>query len=114
MKKIGITIIKSIGFFLGWAILVSILPLSSSKEQAIWRLWAEITPLLAIAVFTLIFWLVEKKNVELHLFDNPVKGRLSTHKEHFDISEGSNSLVQQRHAVTSFTCEIPGKNQPPR
>ena len=44
----------------------------------------------------------------------PVNGRLSTHKEHFDISEGSNSLVQQRHAVTSFTCEIPGKNQPPR
>ena len=45
---------------------------------------------------------------------NTVISRLSTHKEHFDISEGSNSLVQQRHAVTSFTCEIPGKNQPPR
>ena len=74
MKKIGITVIKSLGFFLGWAILVSILPLSSSKEQAIWRLWAEITPLLAIAAFTLIFWLAEKKNVKLHLFDNPVKG----------------------------------------
>ncbi|MBC5744495.1 CPBP family intramembrane metalloprotease [Lachnospiraceae bacterium MD308] len=74
MKKIGITILKSIGFFLGWAILVSILPLSSSKEQAIWRLWAEITPLLAVAAFTLIFWLAEKKNVKLHLFDNPVKG----------------------------------------
>ena len=74
MKKIGITILKSIGFFLGWAILVSILPLSSSKEQAIWRLWAEITPLLAVAAFTLIFWLTEKKNVKLHLFDNPVKG----------------------------------------
>ena len=44
----------------------------------------------------------------------PETARLSTHKEHFDISEGSNSLVQQRHAVTSFTCEIPGKNQPPR
>ena len=74
LKKIGITILKSIGFFLGWAILVSILPLSSSKEQAIWRLWAEITPLLAIAAFTLIFWIAEKKNVKLHLFDNPVKG----------------------------------------
>ena len=74
MKKVGITILKSIGFFLGWAILVSILPLSTSKEQAIWRLWAEITPLLAIAVFTFVFWLTEKKNVKLHLFDNPVKG----------------------------------------
>ncbi|MCH5248773.1 MAG: hypothetical protein J1E98_02515 [Lachnospiraceae bacterium] len=35
---------------------------------------AEITPLLAIIAFTLIFRLIEKKNVELHLFDNPVKG----------------------------------------
>ena len=74
MKKIGITVIRSISFFLGWAILVSILPLSSSKEQAIWRLWAEITPLLTIAAFTLGFWLAEKKNVKLHLFDDPVKG----------------------------------------
>ena len=79
LKKIGITILKSIGFFLGWSILVSLLPLSSSKEQAIWRLWAEITPLLAIAAFTLIFWLAEKKNVKLHLFDNPVKGMELVH-----------------------------------
>lgn len=74
LKKTGITILKSIGFFLGWAILVSILPLSFSKEPAVWRLWAEITPLLAIAGFTFGFWLVEKKTVKLHLFDNPVKG----------------------------------------
>ena len=74
MKKIGITVIKSLGFFLGWAILVSLLPLSSSKEPAIWRLWVEITPLLAIVAFTLGFWLAEKKDVKLHLFDNPAKG----------------------------------------
>lgn len=74
MKKIVFTIIKFIGFFIGWAILTSILPLSSSENPAIWRLWAEIMPLLAIIVFTLIFWLIEKKNVRLNLFDNPVKG----------------------------------------
>lgn len=73
-EKIAITIIKFIVFFLGWAILTSVLPLSSSENPAIWRLWAEITPLLAIIAFTLIFWLIEKRNVELHLFDNPVKG----------------------------------------
>ena len=72
--KMASTIIKFIGFFLGWAVLTSILPLSSSGEPAIWRLWAEIMPLLAIIAFTLIFWLIERKNVELHLFDNPVKG----------------------------------------
>lgn len=76
MKKVGITIIKVIGFFLGWAILVSILPLSSSEEPAIWRLWAEIMPLLAIIVCTLVFWLIERKNIKLHLFENPFKGIL--------------------------------------
>lgn len=74
LKKIASTIIKFIGYFLGWAILTSILPLSSSEEPAIWRLWAEIMPLLAIIAFTLIFWLIERKNIELHLFDNSVKG----------------------------------------
>lgn len=74
MKKAAITVIKFIGFFLGWALLTSILPLSSSEDPAIWRLGAEIMPLLAMIAFTLIFWLIEKKNVKLHLFDNPVKG----------------------------------------
>ena len=74
MKKIAFTIIKFIGFFLGWAMLTSILPLSSSENPAIWRLWAEIMPLLAIIAFTLIFWLIEKKNVRLYLFDNSIKG----------------------------------------
>lgn len=74
MKKVANTIIKFIGFFLGWAILVSVLPLSSSEEPAIWRLWAEIMPLLAIIIFTLIFWLVDKKTIKLHLFHNPIKG----------------------------------------
>ena len=74
MKKILISIIKFIGFFLGWSILSAILPLSSSENPAIWRLWAEITPLLAILVFTYIFWIVEKKTVMLQLFNNPLKG----------------------------------------
>lgn len=39
-----------------------------------WRLWAEITPLFGMIAFTLIFWLIEKKSVKLHLFDNPIKG----------------------------------------
>ena len=46
------------------------------SEPAIWRLWAEIMPLLAIVFFTLIFWLIEKKNVKLHLTDNPNNGAL--------------------------------------
>lgn len=74
MKKTLGSIIKFVGFFLGWVILSAILPLSSSENPAIWRLWAEIPPLLAILVFTYVFWFIEKKTVKLHLFDNPLKG----------------------------------------
>ena len=74
LKKIAITAIKFIGFFLGWAILTSLLPLPYSEKPAMWRLWAEITPLFGMIAFTLIFWLIEKKSVKLHLFDNPIKG----------------------------------------
>ena len=74
MKKISVSIIKFIVFFLGWAIAASFLPLSSSENPAVWRLWAEMMPLLAIIAFTLLFWLTEKKTVKLHLFGHPLKG----------------------------------------
>ena len=76
LKRIVITFIECICFFLGWAILSSVLPLSNSDNPALWRLWAEITPLLSIIAFTFIFWIAEKKAIKLHLFDNPVKGVL--------------------------------------
>ena len=76
MKRIVITFIECICFFLGWAILSSVLPLSNSDNPALWRLWAEITPLLSIITFTFIFWIAEKKAIKLHLFNNPVKGVL--------------------------------------
>ncbi len=68
------TAAKCIGFFLGWAILSAILPLSASDDPAVWRLWAEITPFLAMAAFTFLFWVIERKTVRLHLFDSPIKG----------------------------------------
>ncbi len=76
LKKSAITVIKCLVFFLGWAILSSILPMPSPENPAIWRLWAEIIPLLSIIAFTLIFWLIEKREVKLHLFDSPAKGAI--------------------------------------
>lgn len=74
------TVIKFIGFFLGWAILTSILPLPSLKNPALWRLWAEVMPLLAMIFFTFVFWFIEyktgKKIIQLHLFEHPVRGLL--------------------------------------
>lgn len=74
MKKAVITLIKIIAFFLGWAVLASVLPQPFSEISAVWRLWAEIMPLLAIIAFTLVFWIIEKQSIKLHLFDNPIKG----------------------------------------
>lgn len=74
MKRIVITFIECICFFLGWAILSAVLPLSNSDNPAVWRLWAEITPLLSIIAFTFIFLLIEKKTIKLQLFNNPAKG----------------------------------------
>lgn len=76
LKRIVITFVECICFFLGWAILSAVLPLSNSDNPALWRLWAEITPLLSIMAFTFIFWIIEKKIIKLHLFNNPVKGVL--------------------------------------
>lgn len=76
MKKIVFSFLKFIAFFLGWAVAATLLPLSSSENPAIWRLWTETTPLLAMIAFTFIFWLAEKRTVKLHLFDNPSKGFL--------------------------------------
>lgn len=76
LKKIVITTLKYILFFIGWAIVSAFLPLLNTDNQAVWRLWAEITPLLAIMMFTVIFWLIEKKSVKLNLFSNPAKSLL--------------------------------------
>ncbi len=50
------------------------LNLSTSKNPAIWRLWAEIIPLLAMIIFTFIFWIIEKKEIGLCLFSHSKKG----------------------------------------
>lgn len=74
MKKIAKTILKSILFFIGWAVLTTLLPLPNTNNPAIWRIWAEIIPLFSIIVFSIIFWMIEKKQVKLDLFGNPTMG----------------------------------------
>ena len=74
MKKTAITILKAASFFLVWAVLGGVIPLIDTHEPALWRLWAEFTPLLAVAVVTLIFWGFDRNRIRLHLFDNPIRG----------------------------------------
>ena len=74
MKRIVTTILKSVLFFIGWAIVCTFIPLLNTENAALWRLWAEITPLLSIIAFTIVFWLIEKKQVKLNLIKNPATG----------------------------------------
>ena len=73
MKKLLITIGKSLLFFIGWALLAGFLPIPDSSNGAVWRFWAELIPLLAIVVMTALFWFIEKKKVPLNIVSSPLK-----------------------------------------
>ena len=64
--------LKTFAFFVGWAICVSILPIPDTKSAAVWRFWAELIPLLSVIGFTIIFWLIDKRNIRLYLTGKPV------------------------------------------
>lgn len=63
MKKAAVSLLKLIAFFLGWAVIAGLLPLPAAQSPAIWRLWAEIVPLLAIIAFTLLFRRIDRQPV---------------------------------------------------
>ena len=64
--------IKTIIFFVGWAICVSVIPIPDTASAVIWRFWAELIPLLSVIAITLIFWLADQKKIRLHLTGKPV------------------------------------------
>lgn len=72
MKKLLLVSLKTIAFFVGWAICASILPIPDTKSAVVWRFWAELIPLLAVIGFTIIFWLIDKRKIRLHMIGKPV------------------------------------------
>lgn len=76
MKQTAITIAKFILFFFGWAIFVGVLPLIEFMQPSVWRLWAEFMPFLAMLIFTLLFWFMDRKTIRLACFNNPLKSIL--------------------------------------
>jgi membrane protease YdiL (CAAX protease family) len=56
----------------GWAIFASVIPIPDTASAVIWRFWAELIPLLSIIALTLIFWLIDKRKIRLHLTGKPV------------------------------------------
>lgn len=72
MKKLVSVSIKTIIFFVGWAICASVIPIPDTASVVVWRFWAELIPLLSIIALTIIFWLIDKRKIRLHLTGKPV------------------------------------------
>lgn len=67
MKRLIEVSLKSIIFFVGWAICASVIPIPDIDNAALWRFLAELIPFLAIVVLTVIFWFVDHKKTKLYL-----------------------------------------------
>ena len=76
MKKLLITILKIVVFFIGWAVLSGIIDVPNDNP-AIWRFFAELIPLTVMILFTMVFWLIEKKTVNIPIKENSSKGTLA-------------------------------------
>lgn len=76
MKKLSITILKIVVFFIGWIVLLGSIDIPSS-QPAIWRFFAEIIPLVALLLFTVVFYLIEKKSISIPIKENIGKGTLT-------------------------------------
>lgn len=70
MKKVLITILKILIFFIGWALFSSFIPVPDFENPAIWRFAAELVPFLSIVGMSLLFWFIEKKKVQIISYSN--------------------------------------------
>ena len=76
MKKLLSTIGKYLLFFFSWAIIGGLIPVPNNLTPPLWRFIAELIPLLAIILFTVIFYFIEKKEVPILLTSNVGKGAI--------------------------------------
>jgi membrane protease YdiL (CAAX protease family) len=85
MKRIVITILKVLGFFALWTVLISITPAIPAVDTpaflgdsgALKRLWWELLPLLSVLIATFVFaGLIDKRQVKIRIFGSPVKNTL--------------------------------------
>ncbi|MFD1348953.1 CPBP family intramembrane glutamic endopeptidase [Oceanobacillus caeni] len=76
MKKLISTILKTVIFFIGWAILISFTP-DIPTNQALLRLWWEFTPLVSIVLFSVIFiYVIEKGKIKIPIASRFFKNSL--------------------------------------
>lgn len=75
MKKFLLTLLKFICFFLLWAICCGVFEIDF-ENPVLWRLSAELIPLIIIVILSLIFWLIEKRKITIIKIKKPLKNIL--------------------------------------
>ncbi len=75
MKKALITAAKILTFFIGWAVLAGVIEIPF-KEPAVWRFFAELIPFAVMIVFTVVFLLIEKKEVKIPILKGGLSGTI--------------------------------------
>lgn len=75
MKKLMLTILKIVVFFIGWAVLSGIIEIPSDNP-VIWRFFAELISMIVVVAFSVVFLLLEKKEIKIPIIDNIGKGTL--------------------------------------
>lgn len=75
MKKILLTVLKIVLFFVGWAVCSAIdIP---AENPAVWRFYAELIPLLSMILFTWVFILIEKGKVRIPIAKHAGTGTMA-------------------------------------
>ncbi|MFP7494630.1 type II CAAX endopeptidase family protein [Terribacillus saccharophilus] len=78
MRKLLSTIVKTIIFFVGWAVLISFTPDLPTANQALMRIWWEFTPLAAVILFSICFvYLIERGKIKVPVTVNLPKNLLT-------------------------------------
>lgn len=76
-KKEGVvwlitTAIKTIGFFVGWAILASVIPIPDFTDPAVLRFFAELIPFVCVVAITVLFLIIERGKVAVCRMERPL------------------------------------------
>lgn len=72
MRKFLDIFVKSFGFFICWALLVSFISIPSNNS-ILWRFYAELIPLLSVILISVIFYFIDGKNITIAPINHPFK-----------------------------------------
>lgn len=73
MKKAGMTFLKFLLFFIGWAVLSSVIEIPGS-DPSVWRFFAELVPFAIMVILSIVFLRIEKGGVKIPITKNIGKG----------------------------------------